>query len=212
MKHLLFFASLMMGACAAVAQAPVSQQIELSDSSIIPQTTVVPVQQPPVTVVEHTTLYDESTRGMNREERRAYKARMFAQRIDSLVQSRNYVFWPNSMQEAPGGTIRLIYADYYYFGLFTDHVEVHLPTERGVSQYIEVLNFDSMNLRNYQASRTQSGWNVQFQIYDGEKCYVADFIVSSVTGETVLNLLTPSVAMRYVGSILGPGRHFVPTR
>ena len=210
MKQLLLLASLMMGACAAVAQAPVTQQIELSDSSTIPQATVVPVQQAALQVTERTVVDEQPLKGMNREERRAYKARRFAERIDSLVQTRDYVFWPNSMQEAPGGTIRLIYADYYYFGLFTDHVEVHLPTERGVSEYIEVLNFDSMNIRNYQASHTQSGWNVQFQIYDGDKCYVVDFVVSSVTGETVLNLLTPSVAMRYVGSILGPGRRFQP--
>lgn len=227
MKHLLLISSLMLGACAAMAQAPLSrggttpqtavqrpptQQIVVADSTSVPQMTVVPVQQTAVEITEHTVVDEARLRDMTREERRAYKARVFAQRIDSLVESRNYVFWPASMQEAPNGTIRSIYADYFYFGMFADHVEVHLPTERGLSQYVEVLNFDSMNIRNYRASRTQSGWNVEFQIVEGDKCYVAELLVSDVTGETILNLLAPTVAMRYVGSILGPGRHFHPIR
>ena len=104
---------------------------------------MVPVQQPPVQVVEHTTVYEESTRGMTRPERRAYRAKLYAQKIDSLVQSRDYMFFPNSMQEVPGGMIRSIYTDYYFFGMFIDHVGVHLPTECGITQYLYVLNFDS---------------------------------------------------------------------
>lgn len=45
------------------------------------------------------------------------------------------------MQQLPGGMIRSIYADYFFFGVFVDHVEVHLPTERGITQYVEMLNF-----------------------------------------------------------------------
>ena len=91
------------------------------------------MQRPAVQVGERTVIDDRSTRGMTREERRALKARRFAERIDSLVQSRDFIFWPNSMQQVPGGTIHLIYNESYYFGLFVDHVEVHLPTERGVT-------------------------------------------------------------------------------
>ena len=86
------------------------------------------------------------------------------------------MFFPNSMQQLPGGMIRSIYADYFFFGVFVDHVEVHLPTERGITQYVEMLNFDSMSVRDYRAAR-----------------------VSTATGETVLTLLTPDVTMRYVG-------------
>lgn len=122
------------------------------------QTTVVPVQQPPVQVVEHTTVYEESMRSMTRPERRAYRAKLYAQKIDSLVQSRDYMFFPNSMQEVPGGMIRSIYTDYYFFGMFIDHVGVHLPTERGITQYLYVLNFDSPSLSGYRAERLAWGW------------------------------------------------------
>ena len=165
----------------------------------VPQTTVVPVQQQPVQLVEHTTVYEDPARGMTRPERRAYRARLYAQKIDSLVQSRDYMFFPNSMQEIPGGLIRSIYADYFFFGMFVDHVEIHLPTERGVTQYVEMLNFDSMSIRSYQAARLQWGWCISFDVADGNRVYHAEFAVSTATGETVLTLLTPDVMMRYVG-------------
>ena len=150
---------------AVCAQTPVVT-LGTSAADSVPQTTIVPVQQAPVHLVEHTTVYEEPTRGMDRAERRAYKARVYAARIDSLVQSRNYLFFPDTMQEVPGGLIRSIYANYFFFGLFVDHVEVHLPTERGVTQYVEMLNFDSMSIRDYRAVRLQWGWNVTFSITD----------------------------------------------
>ena len=182
-------------------QVPSSPQFSLGTSAVdsVPQTTVVPVQQQPVQLVEHTTVYEDPARGMTRPERRAYRARLYAQKIDSLVQSRDYMFFPNSMQEIPGGLIRSIYADYFFFGMFVDHVEIHLPTERGVTQYVEMLNFDSMSIRSYQAARLQWGWCISFDVADGNTVYHADFAVSTATGETVLTLLTPDVTMRYVG-------------
>lgn len=182
----------------AAAQTP-QYTLGTAGADSVPQTTVVPVQQPAVQVVEHTTVYEEPEKGMDRAERRAYKARVYAAKIDSLVQSRDYMFFPNSMQQLPGGMIRTIYADYFFFGMFVDHVEVHLPTERGVTQYVEMLNFDSMSIRNYQASRMQWGWSVSFNIADSDVLYHADLAVSTATGESVLTLITPSVTMRYVG-------------
>ena len=185
-------------ACSSVAQSP-QFSVGISGADSVPQTTIVPVQQPAVQVVERTTVYEEPERGMDRAQRRAWKAKVYAAKIDSLVQSRNYMFFPNSMQEIPGGMIRSIYADYFYFGIFVDHVEVHLPTERGITQYVEMVNFDSMSLRDYRAARTQWGWSVTFNVADGDAAYHADLAVSTATGETVLTLLTPSVTMRYVG-------------
>ena len=150
MKHSVFSTcgALSFIACAAVAQTP-QYTLETSAADSVPQTTIVPVQQAPVQVVEHTTVYEEPAAGMDRAQRRAYKARVYAAKIDSLVQSRDYMFFPNSMQQLPGGMIRSIYADYFFFGVFVDHVEVHLPTERGITQYVEMLNFDSMSVRDY---------------------------------------------------------------
>ena len=113
MKHSVFSTcgALSFIACAAVAQTP-QYTLETSAADSVPQTTIVPVQQAPVQVVEHTTVYEEPAAGMDRAQRRAYKARVYAAKIDSLVQSRDYMFFPNSMQEIPGGLIRSIYADY----------------------------------------------------------------------------------------------------
>ena len=184
MKHSVFSTcgALSFIACAAVAQTP-QYTLETSAADSVPQTTIVPVQQAPVQVVEHTTVYEEPAAGMDRAQRRAYKARVYAAKIDSLVQSRDYMFFPNSMQQLPGGMIRSIYADYFFFGVFVDHVEVHLPTERGITQYVEMLNFDSMSVRDYRAARVQWGWSVSFNISDGNTLYHADFAVSTATGE-----------------------------
>ena len=108
-RRILCLCALVFGASGAVAQSAQPQfTLGISAVDSVPQTTVVPVQQPPVQVVEHTTVYEESTRGMTRPERRAYRAKLYAQKIDSLVQSRDYLFFPNSMQEVPGGMSRSI--------------------------------------------------------------------------------------------------------
>lgn len=199
----------------AVAQenpAAAAPQFTVTADNPVPATTVVPVQRPAVQVDESTVLDERSTRGMTREERRALRARHFAERIDSLVQSRDFIFWPNSMQQVPGGTIHLIYNESYYFGLFVDHVEVHLPTERGVTPFVEALNFDSMRLKEYTAAAIHGGWNIRFRIADGDDCYIVDFVVSTLTGETILSLLTPTTSMRYVGSIDSRERRFRPVK
>ncbi len=97
------------------------------------------------------------------------------------------MFFPNSMQEVPGGMIRSIYTDYYFFGMFIDHVGVHLPTERGITQYLYVLNFDSPSLSDYRAERLAWGWRISFGFADGDTAYHAGFEVSTATGETVLD-------------------------
>lgn len=183
---------------AVFAQTP-EFSVGTAAADSVPQTTVVPVQQPPVHIVEHTTVYEKPTGRMTRPERRAYKAERYAARIDSLVQSRNYLFYPNSMQQQPKGLIRSIYADYFYFGLLTDRVEVHLPTETGATQYVWTLNFDAGPIRDYRTVHTQYGWGVSFAFEDGDDAYGAELAVSTVTGETILILTTPDVTMRYVG-------------
>lgn len=208
----LLLAALAVPVAAQENPAAAAPQFTVTADNPVPATTVVPVQQSAVQVGERTVIDDRSTRGMTREERRALKARRFAERIDSLVQSRDFIFWPNSMQQVPGGTIHLIYNESYYFGLFVDHVEVHLPTERGVTPFVEALNFDSMRLKEYAASAIHGGWNIRFRIADGDACYIVDFVVSTLTGETILSLLTPTTSMRYVGSIDSRERRFRPVK
>ena len=208
----LLLAALAGPGAAQETRAAAAPQFTVTADNPVPATTVVPVQRPAVQVGERTVIDDRSTRGMTREERRALKARRFAERIDSLVQSRDFIFWPNSMQQVPGGTIHLIYNESYYFGLFVDHVEVHLPTERGVTPFVEALNFDSMRLKEYAASAIHGGWNIRFRIADGDACYIVDFVVSTLTGETILSFLTPTTTIRDVGSIDSRERRLRPVK
>ena len=184
----------------ANAAAPQVTNIRSSVDSI-PQTAIVPVQQMPVQVVDYTTVYEASGEGLNRVERRELRAKQYAACIDSLVQSHDYLFQPKTMQELPDGAVRPIYADYFFFGMFVDHVEVHLPVDREASQYFERLNFDSMSISNYQISRVQCGWMVSFNIADGDTRYHTSLTICSTTGETTLTLITPSVTMRYTGQL-----------
>lgn len=180
----------------ASAQPPeAATEAAVADSASRSATLLPPAVQAVGSAID----FEAPDRELNRSERRAYRAKTYAARIDSLIQSRNYLFFPNSMQSVPGGLIRMIYADYFYFGLLVDHVEVHLPIERGLTQYVEMLNFDSMSIRDYRAARIRCGWSVSFDAADGDVLYHADFTVSTVTGETVLTLLTPAATVRYVG-------------
>lgn len=183
-------------------QQPTAQITEIpATGNGVPQSVVVPVQQPPMQVVSRTTIYENSDPSLGRAERRALRARRYAARLDSLVQSRNYLFFPSTMQELPDGILHNLYARYLFLGIFADHVEVHLPLERGATQYVSMLNFDSMSIRNYQVARIQCGWTVSFDTADEEKTYHISLTLSLATGEAVLTLISPSVTMRYTGQL-----------
>lgn len=109
------------------------------------------------------------------------------------------------MQEVPSGQMQLIYTEYFYLGITDDHVEVHLPVVRGgVMQYIQILNFDTFGVKGYQASRTSCGWNISFTVTDNQTSYAVNLLISTVTGEATLTLLTMNNTMRYVGYISNP--------
>lgn len=189
------------------------QSVEVETGAPVPESVVVPVVSSPAAATVSAPAAEpaaakpvlHSERKMDRTERRQMRAERFAAKIDSVISSRDYVFSPNSMQEIPNGSMQLIYADYFYLGIMEDHVEVHLPVVRGgVMQYIQVLNFDTFAVRNYQASRTGCGWNISFDITDDKTVYAVNMLVSTVTGETTLTLLTMNNTMRYVGFISNP--------
>lgn len=185
------------------AQQPDSlqQQITITAGNPIPQTTIVAVEQPDEHLVEHTTLIEPGSRHLSRKDRRTLRAQRFAAEVDSLVQSRSFLFVPDAMRCLPDGDLRMLYNGLYFFGLYIDHVEVHLPIERGVTHYVEMENFDTMSIKEYRATPIQTGWNVQFQIPEGEDEYWVDFTISTITGECILTFTTPTTTMRYIGSL-----------
>lgn len=226
---IMLYAILLTG-CALMSQQPTAATAPEESSQGVPTATVAPAQQTPAQAVAVTSQPVTATPtaqpvpftsapvvatsapmqsasslddSMDRVERRKMKQQRFAASIDSLVQSHSFRFLPNSMQELPGGFTQLIYNELFFVGVFRDHVEVHMPTVRGnMVQYIEILNFDTFEVKNYQVSRTQFGWSISFNmITANEANYAVSLMVYTLTGEAVLNLLTLSNTVRYVGYI-----------
>ena len=167
-----------------------------------PVETIVPVMKPDYTSVD-TLTRDVSAQPVpdTRATRRAQRARQFAYGIDSLIASKSYAFYPTTMQAAPKGMMRMIYAEYFYLYFSPVDLEVHLPVERGVTQYVSMLNFDADAISGYEAAKHQNQWFISFSaICDGET-YDFNFVISTVTGETILSVQGPSTAMRYIGTV-----------
>lgn len=181
-------------------QVDTLQQISIVKDSV-PVTTIVPVQRGDV-VVNDTVRVDSVKQHLSRTERRRLRAEEFAWRIDSLVESRTFSFYPTTMQAVPDGEMRMVYADYYYLLVSPMALEVHLPVERGLSQYISVLNFDNEGVADLRPEKYGSRWTLSFaaRYYDEE--YHFDFIISTITGEVVLTLQSPNYSMRYIGQII----------
>lgn len=175
--------------------------VTVGTGASVPTTTVVPVAESPIKIVDTTVVHTAAPKAKERRKRRTQATQNFASQLDSLVRSRNFLFYPDTMQEVePTGTRRNIYAQYFYLGIFTDTAEVHLPTSRGSTEQFEVLNFESP-INDLKMLPFDSGWSITFRLmYDG-KPYFARLIISSVTGEVILTLATPEVTMRYIGQL-----------
>ncbi len=176
-------------------------QISVDSGYAAQQMTVVPIMHSSL----RDTVYAEqltqgSDRGMTSHQRRQWRAERYKFYVDSLVQSRDYVFRPESMQNAAGGVLQMIYAEYFYFGMFTDTVEVHLPMQ-SVDNYVTISNFDSA-ISSYTEQLTAEGvWNIGFNLKNQGVVWGAHLAISDITGHVTLTLATPNMTMLYYGTI-----------
>ena len=138
---------------------------------------------------------------LSRAEKRACRAKEFAFKLDSLVELRDFVFYPTTMQAQPKGLLRMVYADFCYLLISPMDMEVHLPVERGVSQYVTMLNFDTPGFSDFEAVKYQYEWRISFRTQYENDTYYFDMYLSLITGETVLLLQNSQTSMRYVGTI-----------
>jgi hypothetical protein len=182
---------------ACVAQ---NQSVALQQDSI-PAATIVPALQPAAGVRD--TISDNATieSRMTRTERRTKRAEDYAFKIDSLIATRAFAFYPTLMQAVPGGEIRQVYANYFYVYISPVDLEVHLPTEYGMAQQMSMLNFDTEHIGNYTAVKYLTQWSISFLAKDDGVEYSFSLDVSTITGRSVLNVECPKGTMRYVGSI-----------
>lgn len=167
----------------------------------VPVMTVVPIEQGNV-VVNDTVSVDSLKHKLTYAERRKIRAEEFEMEIDSMVQSLTFSFYPTTMQAEPEGEMRMIYADYYYLLVSPMALEVHLPVERALSQYISVLNFDNEGIQDLKPEKYGSRWTLSFTAEYYDEQYRFDFTISVVTGEVLLVLQSPSYSMRYIGQLI----------
>lgn len=185
---------------ACVAQNQTQQNISIQRDSV-PVTTVVPVEQSPAGVRDTITQSATSQNYMTRTERRAKREHDYSFKIDSLIATRAFAFYPTLMEAVPGGEIKQVYADYFYLYVSPVDLEVHLPTEHGVAQQVAILNFDTDHIGAYTAVKYLTQWNISFAAKDEGVEYGFSLDVSTITGRTELTVETPKGTMQYVGSI-----------
>ena len=182
---------------ACVAQ---NQSVTLQHDSI-PAATIVPALQTAAGVRDTITESIPTQSRMTRTERRTKRAEDYAFKIDSLIATRAFAFYPTLMQAVPGGEIRQVYADYFYIYISPVDLEVHLPTEYGMAQQMSMLNFDTEHIGDYTAVKYLTQWSISFLAKDDGVEYSFSLDVSTITGRSVLNIVYPNGTMRYVGSI-----------
>lgn len=150
--------------------------------------------------------YDD---GLSAKERREMRAAEFAANIDSLISSRDYVFYPITMQNVTRGDTRYVLAYYLFFRMQNDSVAVHLPFEFN-NFVIYTENFDSP-VEGYAATLNDGLWRVTYSVENEGEKWVVELLVSNVTGQAQLAIATPDATMRYVGTV-EPDRSRQPKR
>ncbi|MBR4995194.1 MAG: hypothetical protein IKY82_03950 [Alistipes sp.] len=177
-----------------------SEQVSVSRSTV-PTLTVVPVLGPDYNTADTLIREKRCTDPTTRAERRACRAEAFAFSIDSLVSTRSFAFYPTTMQASPRGELRSIYAQYYYIFVSPVDLEVHLPIEFGITQYVSMLNFDTDTVNDFHTTKHLSQWVITFSAATLSDTYYFNMLISTITGETELLVQSSRVAMRYVGTI-----------
>ena len=199
MKRIFSLAILLCPLSACVAQNTVQQNEQQTLSvqqSTAPASTVVPIIQPTYGVSDTLT-----EKPLTHTGRRAKQAHDYAFKIDSLIATRAYAFYPTLMQAVPNGEIKQVYADYFYAYVSPVDLEIHLPIEHGIAQQTSILNFDTESIENYTAVKYLTQWNISFTAKSDGVEYGISLDVSTVTGRTELTLEYPKGMMQYIGSI-----------
>lgn len=167
----------------------------------VPVMKVAPLQGKDYTSLDTLNVPQQQSPNASAASRRAGVASQTAFRIDSLVASRSFSFYPSAMQAAPDDQMRMIYVGYYYLYISPVDLEVHIPVEHAPTRYLTMLNFDSDSVVGYKSQKQLSEWVVKFSVARTDGKYDFQLVVSTITGEAELIVLGPDISMRYVGTI-----------
>lgn len=131
--------------------------------------------------------------------KREARKEAYAEEINEIVRSRNYIFRPITMQNIVSGNTRSIFAYYLFMGVSGDKIVLHLPVEF-TSFVIDTVNLDAF-IEGYTATLDGSNWRITFSFMNGDERWLAEIFLSNITGQTRLALVTPNGVMRYLGTI-----------
>ena len=124
MKRIFSLAILLGSLTACVAQNATQQTLDVQQSAA-PASTIVPIIQPTYGVRDTLTRATPEA-PLTHTGRRAKLAHDYAFKIDSLIATRAYAFYPTLMQAVPSGEMKQIYADYFYAYVKYDYYEKKL--------------------------------------------------------------------------------------
>ncbi len=140
-----------------------------------------------------------------REKRRADKQAAYEKMIDSIVLSRTFQFNPQSMQQQPAGSMRLLSNPNFNLGYWDGTIDVFLPYIKGYTPPYQtvILNYTLPSVQNYISEQTDDGWRVTFNSsLFSASTYTFTLEISSKFGGATLTIKSPWYnAVQYNGSI-----------
>ena len=146
-----------------------------------------------------TTATTDSAEATTAKARREARKEAFASSVSRIVESRNYIFRPITMQNVVTGNTRDIFAYYLFAAIAENKIVLHLPVEF-TSYVIDTINLDAY-IEDYVATLSDGNWRITFSFMNGAERWFAEFFLSTITGQTRLALVTPEGVMRYLGTL-----------
>lgn len=142
-----------------------------------------------------------------REKRRAQRLAEYTRYVDSIVLSHNFRFNPQTMQQQPAGSMRLISNPNFNLALWDATVDLCLPYIKGFTppyQYV-ILNYTIPNVSNLLTEQTHNGWVVSFNssLFSAQT-YTFTLEIFSAEGGGTLTISSPWYnSVQYSGTITG---------
>lgn len=143
----------------------------------------------------------------DREKRREQRLAEYTHFVDSLVMSHNFRFYPQTMQQQPGGSMRIISNPHFNLAMWDTTVDICLPYIKGYTppyRYV-ILNYTLTDISNYVTEQTAHGWTVTFtsSLYSAQT-YTFTLEIFSTEGGGTLTISSPWYnAVQYSGTIMG---------
>lgn len=155
-------------------------------------------------LIPMTGLSQDMSQTTSQPTRKEMRQTRYTRQLDSMVNTFRFQFIPINMEWAPNGGVEYINNYYYYVALYGEYLQVHIPIVVGRAiSYNEIADIQTDTLSNLRSLRSGPGWKVSFGAKDRSGApYTFVFTIDSLTGRTVLDLVTKTNIMQYNGSLV----------